>query len=325
MGTSADSADLAPAPAAGCRNCGASLNGPFCAACGQKGRLRRSLRGFGGEFASGLFNFEGKVWRTLPLLLWRPGDLTRRFIEGERARFVSPAAMYLFSVFLMFAALSFTGSTDTSAIGRDARESAERKQAVVRSLEGERARRVANRESIAEIDPLLKASRAELETLERLARGRGVVQLDGLSESNLPPWLREPIVRANRNPERAVTSILDASSKYSWLLIPLSLPFLWLLFPFSRRFRMFDHAVFVTYSLSFMMLLVIAGSLLAVGGMPGLIVVLALLPPFHMYRQLRGAYRLGRWSAGLRTLALLIFCLVAIILFALAVVAIGLA
>ncbi len=42
----------------------------------------------------------------------------------------------------------------------------------------------------------------------------------------------------------------------SWLLIPLSLPFMWLLFPFSRRFRLYDHVVFVTYSLGFMTLLV---------------------------------------------------------------------
>ena len=45
--------------------------------------------------------------------------------------------------------------------------------------------------------------------------------------------------------------------KFSWLLIPLSVPFVWLLFPFSRRFRLYDHTVFVTYSLCFMSLLVV--------------------------------------------------------------------
>ena len=51
----------------------------------------------------GVLHFEGKIWRTLPLLAWRPGELTRRYIDGERARFVSPIALFLFSVFLMFA------------------------------------------------------------------------------------------------------------------------------------------------------------------------------------------------------------------------------
>jgi hypothetical protein len=43
------------------------------------------------------------------MLLWRPGELTRRYIEGQRARFVSPMAMFLFSVFLMFAVFSSLG------------------------------------------------------------------------------------------------------------------------------------------------------------------------------------------------------------------------
>ena len=50
-------------------------------------------------------HFEGKIWRTLPLLVWRPGELTRRYIDGERAKFVSPIALFLFFVFLMFAVM----------------------------------------------------------------------------------------------------------------------------------------------------------------------------------------------------------------------------
>ena len=40
------------------------------------------------------------------------------------------------------------------------------------------------------------------------------------------------------------------------------MPFVWLLFPFSRRFRLYDHTMFVTYSLCFMSLLVVAGVIL---------------------------------------------------------------
>ena len=39
------------------------------------------------------------------MLAWRPGELTRRYIDGQRARFISPIALFLFCVFLMFAAL----------------------------------------------------------------------------------------------------------------------------------------------------------------------------------------------------------------------------
>jgi hypothetical protein len=65
----------------------------------------------GHDILHGVFHFEGKMWRTLPELFFHPGRLTRRYIDGERAKFVSPMALYLFTVFLMFAVFSFTASS----------------------------------------------------------------------------------------------------------------------------------------------------------------------------------------------------------------------
>src|SRR3546814_15852484 len=62
------------------------------------------------DLVHAIFHFEGKLWNTLPLLAWRPGDLTRRYIHGERARFISPLSLFLFAVFLTYAVLSFVGS-----------------------------------------------------------------------------------------------------------------------------------------------------------------------------------------------------------------------
>ena len=60
----------------------------------------------------------------------------------------------------------------------------------------------------------------------------------------------------------------------------MSLPFLWLLFPFSRRFRLYDHMVFVTYSLAFMTLLVsIATMPAAAVGLSAVAGLMMLLPP----------------------------------------------
>src|SRR5215212_1678685 len=89
-----------------CLNCGAELEGAYCHRCGQKGHVHRTLAGFWHELVHGVFHFDGKIWRTLPLLAWRPGELTRRYVAGERARFVSPIALFLFTVFLMFAVFS---------------------------------------------------------------------------------------------------------------------------------------------------------------------------------------------------------------------------
>ena len=91
-----------------CLNCKTELIGDFCHACGQHAHVRRTLTSLIHDFLQGLLNFEGKIWRTLPLLAWKPGELTRRYIEGQRATFVSPIALFLFSVFLMFAAVETT-------------------------------------------------------------------------------------------------------------------------------------------------------------------------------------------------------------------------
>jgi Protein of unknown function (DUF3667) len=89
-----------------CLNCGVELIGSHCYACGQKAQVHRSLRGYGHDLLHGVFHFDGKILRTLPMLAFKPGELTRRYIHGERAKFVSPLALFLFAVFLMFAVVA---------------------------------------------------------------------------------------------------------------------------------------------------------------------------------------------------------------------------
>ena len=93
-----------------CLNCGAVLDGAFCRQCGQKGHVHRSVGAIAHDLVHGVLHLDGKFWRTLPMLAWRPGELTRRYAHGERAKFVSPMALFLFSVFLMFAVFSLAGT-----------------------------------------------------------------------------------------------------------------------------------------------------------------------------------------------------------------------
>ena len=99
-----------------CLNCGAMLVGAHCHACGQKAKVHRTLAAYGHDLLHGVFHFEGKIWRTLPMLAWRPGELTRRYIHGERAKFVSPLALFLFSVFLMFAVVTSVAGDRKSVV-----------------------------------------------------------------------------------------------------------------------------------------------------------------------------------------------------------------
>ena len=109
------------------------------------------------------------------------------------------------------------------------------------------------------------------------------------------PFIDNGLKKAFANPALVLYKLQANAYKFAWALIPLSLPFLWLLYPFSRRFHAYDHFVFVTYSISFMLLLFVVVRLLNLTIFGEVATFLAMLyVPFHMYRQLRGAYRSSR-------------------------------
>src|SRR6185503_30225 len=306
-----------------CLNCGTKLIGPFCSACGQKAHIHRSVRAFFQDFLSSLFNLEGKMWRTLPMLAWRPGEMTRRYIAGERARFISPIALYLFTVFAMFAVLNFTGTLGGHGknFKNDLQTDIAENQTKIAKLEADRGIAVAAGKDVTNIDRKIAKRKADIAETQKVISGQAFSTGDAGDET--PSFIRPFIENARDNPDLVSMRVQDAASKYSWLLIPFSVPFMWLLFPFRRRFNTYDHTVFVTYSLSFMMLLVVSGGLLIEVGMPGLASLLFFVPPLHMYRHLKQTYELGRFSAIMRTMALLTFAFIAAGLFLAAAVAIG--
>ncbi len=386
-----------------CLNCGTGLIGAHCHTCGQKSHVHRTLHAFGHDILHSVLHFDGKIWRTLPMLFWKPGDLTRRYIHGERAKFVSPLALFLFTVFLTFAAfnsLAPNAPNVNPVIGSDQAEEqyqedradtlkdiaeleADKKEALAqksgstewldRELQRHRKNLAALDESrgkevkvadlaqrkmeqakaksdtnIARLEEELKVARAakfptasiekrlEAERVDARVM-RGALSTFGTSSGDDGEWtftdlkfpgsdrLNAAVKHAAENPQLLFYKMQSNTYKYSWALIPISVPFVWLLFFWRRRFKMFDHAVFVTYSLTFMMLLGVICAVLIqypatepIGG-----IALAFAPPIHMYRQLRGAYETSRFGALWRTCLLSGFAMAALVLFAMLIVTLG--
>lgn len=97
-----------------CRNCSAELAGPYCAQCGQHAHeSARSLHVLFHEAWHLLTHLDGRLWRTLVLLLFRPGRLSLEYFADRRARYVPPFQLYfVISVaFFGLAALSNSGSS----------------------------------------------------------------------------------------------------------------------------------------------------------------------------------------------------------------------
>jgi hypothetical protein len=92
-----------------CLNCGTEVAGRFCQQCGQENvEVKESFFQLLRHFVEDLTHFDGKLWKTVKLLLFKPGSLTKLYIDGKRASYIHPIRMYIFvsAVFFLF---MFTG------------------------------------------------------------------------------------------------------------------------------------------------------------------------------------------------------------------------
>jgi len=416
---------------ADCLNCGASLVGAYCHQCGQHGHVERKLVHVFEEFLHGIVHFDAKAWRTLPRLVGRPGTLTSDYIHGKRARFVSPLAMFLFVVFMMFFVFAFIGQPEINgpSTAADLRQQAaaavaeqseaEAKLAAASSARDKLKAEAANEVALAEADEAVKdaqkavdtavkdsaamagklarreemiaqlrTARAQLDvneakakaandaqTLSEIAVSRGLLdralaRADQVSGDNVvakvspsgdvevdvvaggaegldsifaeikraealgkitvntgSKKLDEKVHAKLRNPELGWYKIQNAAYKFSFLLVPLSLPCLAFLFLFKKNVTLYDHVVFILYSLSFMSLLFIVIALVGRFAPPleSSLATLALVaPPVHMFFHLGGTYRLKLFSALWRTFVLCLFALICLAIFIGLIVILGL-
>ncbi|OYY66150.1 DUF3667 domain-containing protein [Sphingomonas sp. 28-62-11] len=323
-----------------CLNCGAALKGDFCHQCGQTAHIHRTLASIGHDLLHGVWHFEGKIWTTLPMLFTRPGQLTRRYIAGERARFVSPLALFLFSVFLMVASFETLGGP-IGGDGLDARSNGEKVEVSAEGFEKQltktqlkekkfndlRKALIAKGDSTKKIDREIKALRQEitsLRTARDVLRGNPSNSLGNISINTGILSLDKRVAYALKEPKLFLYKLQSSAYKYSWALIPISIPFIWLLFPFRRDVGPYDHAIFAIYSMSAMTMGWVMLSIFKVIGLPGgmIMTIFVFGPPLHMYKQLRGTYGIGRFGALWRTVALLTFAVIAGFIFFFAILGI---
>lgn len=265
----------------------------------------------------------------------------------------------IFVMFMVFSLTSSdgTGSGEAEKVGGATSSKAQQK--IAEKVEASTAKVAKLMERRAQLDPH-SSERADLEQelseqqarLEALSKSAQVIAIGGSAssplsgsvsigpgpsassteaeiqknlKSNLPllaeSTIEKKIKHALENKELTLYKMKGAAAKFAILLMPISLPFIWLLFPFSRRFTMFDHAVFSLYSLCFMSclmtLLAVLGKL-ELGVLVGFLAIFA--PPLHMFAQLRGTYGLSKLGALWRTFALLFVAVCALSFYGLLVV-----
>jgi len=100
-----------------CANCGTKLAGPHCQVCGQVADdLHRPIWALVHDGLEGLFSLDGRILKTVPPLLLRPGRVSQKYLSGARARFVQPVRLFLFAsvAFLLAVSIATGDWTDVS-------------------------------------------------------------------------------------------------------------------------------------------------------------------------------------------------------------------
>lgn len=345
-----------------CPNCGASLAGAYCHDCGQPVHISRTMHDVWHDFVHGVLHFDTKAWKTLPLLAFRPGSLTARYILGQRARFIGPMALFLFCVFLMFFVFALLGDGPLTARPILTQEQAAAEQGLLDRAANRLQQTIAGAEAAGDPDRAADA-RTTLRVVER-SRAEGRIP-EGITITEEPdgevavsigfgsaasrellfeeiraahaegrihvntgnPTIDKKIKAKLADPELAWYKIQNTAYKFSFLLVPLSLPLVWLMLFWKRGVTLFDHSVFVLYSLSFVTLLLIAWVLLNRVHSPitdQIAAVMVFAIPVHMFFQLKGGYGLGWFSALWRTVYLLFAAAIALSVFIVLIVVMGL-
>src|SRR6516165_9498336 len=91
-----------------CENCGAELQGHWCAHCGQPAiEYRRSFRHVVADLLDEFLNWDSKFFTSIALLLLKPWRLTNEFLAGKRVRYVNPLRLYLLVSIIFFLAVNY--------------------------------------------------------------------------------------------------------------------------------------------------------------------------------------------------------------------------
>ena len=94
-----------------CLNCHLPLeiSDQFCPNCGQRNTTKKlSFKDFFEELFSGLFAYDSRFQRTLRVLLFKPGKISKDYIHGKRMRYANPFRFYLSASILFFLLFGLT-------------------------------------------------------------------------------------------------------------------------------------------------------------------------------------------------------------------------
>ena len=270
----------------------------YCPNCGQlAASFHRPIASLVGETISDTFTFDGRLARTLPVLLFRPGRLTKNYTAGKRARYVPPFRLFLIASLVFYLAL-FALVPPGQYINIDD----ETREEITQSIrEGQDV-------AVGEIPETAR---------ERLQRAN--IEVNASDE-----WFRQDIenqvVAVLENPDQFSAQLEDWLPRLSILLVPMTILSLCILHIWRRKLYVYDHAIHALHLHSWVY--VTGAFFMSAGSYLPDIFLWAYLFWFlyYVWRSLAVAGSAGAFMSGIRFFLLLISWTVCITLIMIATV-----
>ncbi len=309
--------ELPAAETPNCLNCGAQLRGQYCGTCGQRARSRLiSLWELISEAFGDLFEIDSRLWQTLIPLIMRPGQLTRDYLRGRRARYMPPFRSYLVLSLIFFLVaffdpreelgLLFESQSETETETETPTDADAHQEAILKEL--------AEKGIIVGSDGAEADEESDEFNIHFDSDGESGVECE-IDESDLediPGWLARRLT-----PERMqhiceqtklddgrqiIENLVDNIPAALIVLLPLMALVLKALYPLSRRYYV-EHLLFFVHFHAFCFLIltlqILFARLAELLHVPETIsvvtiVVASLYIPVHLFISMRRVYGQGR-------------------------------
>jgi len=341
-----------------CLNCGTELRGPFCYYCGQPDRnFMRFFPALIRDLMEDLLDLDSRFMRTIKPLLFKPGRLTRDYMQGRRFRYAPPMRLYIFSsiVFFLLAALLSSDAITFNGV--------ENKDGIIH-ISSEDAEEHLDLEEALEELPLEVRDKIDIDhtlaEIEKEGTGSPGFELDDIQfndepwnrETNpvdirwFPGWLNDRIndeiegspqkaEQINENPNLIIDKVFDILPATMFVLLPVVAMIFKFWYLFAKRyyvehliFSLHNHA-FVFVSLILILLANVAATLLEKYGYPAvsegtmwLTIAISVWIPFYLLISLRVVYQQG-WFLTLGKFAVIGISYVTLLAFVTVAVAIA--
>ncbi len=348
---------LAGSPA--CLNCGTGLKGPFCYYCGQPDRnFMRFFPALLREFLEDFLELDSRFVRTMKPLLFKPGRLTRDYLEGRRFRYTPPMRLYLFSsiAFFLLAAMLSANAIDLQARVDPASGDIHLMIDEERIEEHLEEAGVEDREEIMQAinegaqalsdNPEDPAQEEEFSTDQIMINGQPwdretnpfvIEWMPGFINDWINDEIEESPEKARQiedNPNLIVEQIFDILPATMFVLLPIVALLFKFWYAFAKRYYI-EHLIFAMHNHSFVfvtlmliLLLNIGGDAMAARELPAgettatwLIVAASVWMPLYMFISLRHVYR-QNWFLTFLKFGVIGLCYVSLLALVTSVVAV---